>query len=343
MREAKDEISRVLNGGLIAWLLMMVLAVVISAESSAGERIFRIATASKSGTFYPIGSLIARGISEDKECAAGPECGVDGLIAIAQVSNGSVANVESVSAGDIEAGLAQADVIYWAHTGTGRFQGRGPLAGFHAVANLYPGSLHVVARADSGLEQIQDLRGRRVALDEPGSGTLATAELILKSSGITKSDLFPLYIKHNHAGPMLAEARLDAFFFVAGYPTQSVVKVSKSTGIRLIPLSSSTVERLIAERPYFIPGAIPAGVYSGVDEDVPTVDIGTQLIVRSDLDDELVYAMTAAIWSKRTRRLLDEGHPKGAQVRLETALHGIAIPLHPGAARYYRESGLKVE
>lgn len=343
MREAKTRLSKILNGSLIAYPFLMILAAATPAESFAAEKIFRIATASKSGTFYPIGSLIARGISETEGCTEGPECGVDGLIAIAQVSNGSVANVESVSAGDIEAGLAQADVIYWAHTGTGRFQGRRPLGGFHAVANLYPGSLHVVARADSGLDQIQDLRGRRVALDEPGSGTLATAELILKSSGIAKSDLSPLYIKHNHAGPMLAEGRLDAFFFVAGYPTQSVVKVSESTGIRLIPLSSSTVERLIAERPYFIEGTIPAGVYSGVEEDVPTVDIGTQLIVRSDLDDELVYAITAAMWSKRTRRLLDEGHPKGAQVRLETALHGIAIPLHPGAARYYRDAGLKVE
>lgn len=335
--------SRAGNGSLFAYLLILAVVSLVHSEVVAADRIFRIATASKAGTFYPIGSLIAQGISAEKGCSGGPECGVPGLIAIAQVSNGSVANVEAVSAGDIEAGLAQADVIYWAHTGTGRFKKHGPFSGFKAVANLYPGSLHIVARADSGISRVDDLRGHRVALDEPGSGTLATAELILSSTGISKSDLSPLYIKHNHAGPMLADNRLDAFFFVAGFPTKSVLDVAKTTPIRLIPLSRATVQRLLTERPYFTESAIPAGAYPGVDQDVQTVDIGTQLIVRSDLDERFVYDITAAMWSKRTRRLLDEGHPKGAQVRLETAVRGIAIPLHPGAARYYREHGLKVE
>lgn len=315
-------------------LIILAMSPVPGAQAA---EIFRIATASKKGTFYPIGKLIAKGISDSKDCAGAKRCGVRGLLAVAQVSNGSVANAEAVSSGDIEAGLAQADVIYWAYNGTGRFAKHSPMKGLRAIANLYPGSLHIVTSVESGIRKVDDLRGKRVALDEQGSGTLATAELILSSVGISKSDLSPFYIKHNIAGPMLADGRLDAFFFVAGYPTSSVVEVSKKTDIRLVPLSNVTIKTLIAKRPYFAQGVIPLGAYKGVSEDVSTVDIGTQFVVNKDLDEQRAYDITAALWNQRTRKLLDEGHPKGKQVRLETALKGIAIPLHPGAERFYRD------
>ncbi len=272
------------------------------AQTSAEPLIFRIATASKAGTFYPIGSLIAEGITGQADCSSQEDCGVEGVIAIAQVSNGSVANVESVSAGAVEAGLAQADVIYWAYGAKGRFAGQEPLADLRAVANLYPGSLHIVTAADSGIESVSDLRGKRVALDEPGSGTLATAELILASVGIGKGDLSPLYIKHNHAGPMLAAGELDAFFFVAGYPTRSVLDLAETTEIRLVPLSQATIEAISAERPYLAPGEIPAGAYPGIEGPVPTLDIGTQLIVNESLPKDLVRDLTAALWNARSRQ-----------------------------------------
>jgi len=323
---------------LLVWCAMPTSNAI--AQSSGAPQIFRIATASKAGTFYPIGSLIAQGLTGGSECGEQGDCGIDGLIAIAQVSNGSVANVESVSAGSIEAGLAQADVIYWAYTAEGRFAGQKPLTDLRAVANLYPGSLHIVTSAESGIKRVDDLRGKRVALDEPGSGTLATAELILASVGIDKDDISPHYIKHNHAGPMLAKRELDAFFFVAGYPTGSVIKVARTTDIRLVPLSARMITTISSERPYLAPGVIPAGTYPGVDADVPTLDIGTQLVVHVNLEADLARKIASAMWSKRTRGLLDHGHPKGSQVRLETALKGIAIPLHEGAEQFYREAGL---
>lgn len=314
-----------------------------AAQSEGAPAVFRVATASKAGTFYPIGSLIAQGVTTTGACNDTPDCGVPGLIAVAQVSNGSVANVQAVSGQAIESGLAQADVIYWAYASEGRFAGAEPMTDLRAVANLYPGSLHIVTSTGSGIRTVADLRNKRVALDEPGSGTLATAELILAAAGIGKADIQPHYVKHNHAWPMLAQGDLDAFFFVAGYPTGSVIEASKKTDIRLVPLSGDIISTLTAKRPYLAEGVIPAGVYPGVDEDVPTLDIGTQLIVHSGLDDDLVERITAAMWSARTRSLLDEGHPKGAQVRLETALRGVAIPLHPGAERFYRAAGLLAE
>ena len=346
LRETAMVIQRRFAAGLAracAVIAIVGLACTIQAEAAGKPEIFRIATASKKGTFYPIGTLIAKGMSGAKKgehCDDREACGVPNLIAVAQVSNGSVANVESVSAGRIEAALAQADVVYWAYTGTGRFAESGPLKGFRVIANLYPGSLHIVASISSKISSVQDLSGKRVALDELGSGTLATAEMILESQKIQKADLKPFYVKHNHAGPMMAKDKLDAFFFVAGYPTRSVIETSKTTPIKLVPLSSPTIDALTTERPYFASGVIPAGTYAGIDRDVNTVDIGTQLIVRADLDEQLVYDLTAAMWNKRTRKLLDEGHPKGSQVQLRTALRGVGVPLHPGAARFYREQKL---
>ena len=182
------------HGSVINLAAALLLAIEVSsaaAQTNSQPLIFRIDTASKAGTFYPIGSLIAQGITGSGDCADENDCGVSGVIAIAQVSNGSVANVQSVASGSVEAGLAQADVIYWAYNAEGRFAGQAPLTDLRAVANLYPDSLHIVTSADSGIERVEDLRGRRVALDEPGSGTLATAELILASAGIGKDDLSP--------------------------------------------------------------------------------------------------------------------------------------------------------
>jgi len=326
--------------GITVAILFLAISSIETVQAAERPSIFRIATASKKGTFYPIGTLIAKGLSGPKagtSCGDRNRCGVPNLIAVAQVSNGSVANVEAVSNKKIEAALAQADVVYWAYTGTGRFSKQAPLTGFRVVANLYPGSLHIVTSTTSGISEVKDLIGKRVALDELGSGTLATAELILETQKIMKSDLSPLYIKHNHAGPMLAKGKLDAFFFVAGYPTRSVIDVSKTTKIKLVSLSDEIIRNLVEKRPYFAKGVIPSGTYSGVTKDINTVDIGTQLIVGAHLDEQFVYDLTVALWNARTRKLLDEGHPKGAQILRETALRGVGVPLHPGAERFYRE------
>lgn len=336
-------IRRMTRAASAALVSLGLLSGIAFAQSDSSPVVFQIATASKAGTFYPIGRLIAEGISTTPGCAAQDQCGVDGLIAVAQVSNGSVANVDAVAAGSVNAGLAQADVIYWAYNSKGRFEGDAPRSELRALANLYPGSLHIVTSSQSDIETVADLRGKRVALDEPGSGTLATAELILAAADLDKSDLTPLYIKHNHAGPMLEAGALDAFFFVAGYPTGSVLELSETTPIRLVPLSEGVISEVSSQHPYLAPGVIPAGTYPGVEAGVPTLNIGTQLIVHEDLDPQLAHDIVAAMWNGRTRTLLDAGHPKGTQVRLETATDGVAIPFHEGAARFYRAQGLLSE
>ena len=182
-------------------------------------RFFRIGTGGVSGTYYPIGGMIAHAISNppgSRPCSQGGSCGPSGLVAIAQSANGSVANVRGIQQGILESGFVQSDVAYWAYTGTGTFAGMDPVSELRTIASLYPESLHIVVRDDSNIRRIGDLRGKRVSLDEPGSGTLIDAELVLREYGISVDDIDAEYTKQDLAIRRMRERKLDAFFIV-GY------------------------------------------------------------------------------------------------------------------------------
>ena len=305
-------------------------------------RFFRIGTGGVAGTYYPIAGLIADIISNPpgaRPCEKGGSCGVPGLVAIAQSSNGAVANVDAIASGALESGFAQSDVAYWAYTGTGIYEGEGKIENLRGIANLYPESIHIVARMESGIESVRDLRGKRVSLDEPGSGTLVDARIILDAFGLSENDLTPSYVKPHQASAMMDEGQLDAFVIVAGYPTGSVLELCASAGCELVPIHGPEVDALLERYPFFAKDTIPAHTYPGVGE-TETLSVGAQWLVGAEVDEDLVYGITRALWHDNARKLLDDGHSKGRAITLETALDGIAVPLHPGAERYYREIGL---
>ena len=305
-------------------------------------RFFRIGTGGVAGTYYPIAGLIADIISNPpgaRPCEKGGSCGVPGLVAIAQSSNGAVANVDAIASGALESGFAQSDVAYWAYTGTGIYEGQGKVENLRAIANLYPESVHIVARAGSGIKSVRELKGKRVSLDEPGSGTLVDARIILEAFGLSEKDLTPSYVKPNQAGAMMGEGQLDAFVIVAGYPTASVSELCASAGCELVPIQGPEVDALLERYPFFAKDRIPAHTYPGVGQ-TETLSVGAQWLVGAEVDEDLVYGITTALWHDNARKLLDDGHIKGRAITLDTALDGIAVPLHPGAERYYREIGL---
>ncbi|MGH6899782.1 MAG: TAXI family TRAP transporter solute-binding subunit [Geminicoccaceae bacterium] len=327
---------------LAAVLLTWLGAASLEPVQAQEMRFFRIGTGGVAGTYYPIGGLIADIISNPpgaRPCERGGSCGVPGLVAIAQSSNGAVANVDAIASGALESGFVQSDVAHWAYTGTGIYKGQGEIENLRAITNLYPESIHIVARKDAGIGSVRDLAGKRVSLDEPGSGTLVDARIILEAFGLSEDDLIPAYVKPSRAIPMIDEGQLDAFFIVAGYPTGSVLELCATTGCELVPIEGPEVDALLERSPFFARDVIPAGTYPGVGE-TNTVSVGAQWVVGAEVDEELVYGITKALWHENARKLLDDGHIKGLAITLETALDGIAIPLHPGAARYYREAGL---
>jgi TRAP transporter TAXI family solute receptor len=327
---------------MILTLALLALLGGTPAAPAQEMRFFRIGTGGVAGTYYPIGGLIADIISSPpgaRPCDKGGSCGVPGLVAIAQSSNGSVANVNAIKSGELESGFVQSDVAYWAYTGTGIFKDQGEVENLRAIANLYPESIHIVARKGAEIASVRDLAGKRVSLDEPGSGTLVDARIILQAFGLSESDLQAEYIKPSPAVAQIRDNQLDAYIIVAGYPTGSVVELSSSVGADLIPIDGPEVDALLENYQFFARDLIPAGTYEGIGE-TPTISVGAQWVVGAEVDEELVYGITKALWNPTARQLLDHGHAKGKSITLETALDGVGIPLHPGAERYYREVGL---
>lgn len=307
------------------------------------QSFFRIMTGGTTGTYFPIGGLIANAISNpagSRPCEQGGSCGVPGLIAIAQSSNGSVANVNAIQAGTAESGFVQSDVAAWAFTATGSFAGKPKMDKLRLITNLYPESLHIVARKGAGIKSVKDLKGKRVSLDEPGSGTLEDAKLILGAFGLTEKDLKADYLKPGSAADKIKDNQLDAFFFVAGYPTGSITELAASNGIELVRIEGAEVAKLVKDYPFFSQTVIPGKTYQGVDQDTPTISVGAQWVVSADVSEEQVYNITKALWNDNTRKLLDSGHAKGKAITLANALESAGIPLHPGADKFYKEKGM---
>jgi TRAP transporter TAXI family solute receptor len=317
----------------------------ITSGQAQDLRFFRIGTGGVAGTYYPIGGMIAHAISNppgSRPCDSGGACGPAGLVLIAQSANGSVANASGIQLGKLESGFVQSDVAYWAYTGTGTYAGIPPNRELRAIANLYPESLHIVVRKGAGINKVRDLIGKRVSIDEPGSGTLIDAELVLTEYGISKKDLDLEYLKPGIAIERMRANQLDAFFVVAGYPARAVSDLANDTNITLLPIDGPEAANLVARHQFFARDTIPGETYTGV-ADVATVSVGAQWLVASSLDNEIVYQITRTLWHENSRKLLDNGHVKGRQIVLQTALDGIAVPLHPGSRQFYTEIGMVKE
>jgi uncharacterized protein len=334
----------------LAWTrnaaLALIAAIAVGAAfdvHAQAMKFFRIGTGGTAGTYFPIGGLIANAISNppgSRPCHDGGSCGVPGLVAIALATNGAVANIEGIQKGEIEAGLTQSDVAHWAYEGTGVFQGKPRVTELRAIANLYPETFHVVARKGAGIAAIRDLKGKRVAFDEPGSGGLIDARIVLQAYGVDEHDLVVSYMKPDVAGTQLRAGSLDAFFFIGGSPVTAIAELSSSVGIDLVSLEGPEAEKVLQEHKYFAGDKIAAGTYSGVDYEAKTLSVNALLVTSDKQPEDLIYAVTKALWNNNTRKLLDNGHAKGKMVRPETAPSGLGLPLHPGAERFYREVGL---
>lgn len=319
------------------------LALGLGGGAAAQElQFFSIGTGGTSFTYYPVGGVIANAISKppgSRECGEGGSCGVDGLIASAVSSRGSVDNINAILSGLRNSGFAQSDVAYWAYTGTGTREGEEPATELRTIAALFEEHIHLVTLADSGINSVADLAGKSVSLDEPGSGTFVDANLILEAYGLSIDDVNAEALKGNAASEALRNGKIDAFFVVAGYPTGGLVELASAADIALVPISGEGADALTSEFGFFAQSDIPAGTYEGIDA-VSTVSVGAQWFTSANEDEELIYNITAALWNEESRRLLDVGHAKGASITPDTALAGVGVPLHPGAERFYREAGL---
>jgi TRAP transporter TAXI family solute receptor len=328
------------------------------------ELFMRTTTGPTSGTYFPVGGVVATAISNppgSRECRRGGICGVPGLIAVAHSSPGSVANVENLEAGLVEAAFCQNDVAHWAFTGQNKFEASGPVNSLRAITRLFPEPVHIVVATNRWFhgQGVRDLKGLRISIDLPGSGTHADALLVLEAHGLSKDDLDLAEHPPGLAADLLAEGELDGFFLVSGAPATAVTQLAERSLITLVPLDGEPVQTLKEMNPFLTETKIPAGTYFNVAETDPfltetkipagtyfnvaetaTLSVDAQWLVAAVMPEEIVYKVTEALWDRRIQKLIRHGHTKGAEIKLRTALEGVGTPpLHPGAERYYLEQG----
>lgn len=310
-------------------LLAVSLALAAAVGGAQAQQFFRIGTGGTAGTYYPVGGAIANAVSQPGK-----------IVVTAQASNGSVANVTGIAGGQMESGFSQADVATWAQKGTGIYEGKPNVPGLRLIANLYPESVHVVVKKGSGIKSVADLKGKRVALDEPGSGTLVNARAILAAYGLKEADIKPEYIKPNQAGDKMKDGSLDAFFFTGGAPAGAIAELASSgSGIDVLPIDGAAAEALKKSSPFFADDTIAADTYKGVGQ-VKTIAVGAQWVTGDKADTNTVYEITKALFSEPAQKALAAGHAKGKFITKENAVKGAGIPFHPGAEKFYKEVGL---
>lgn len=320
----------------------LAVGMMVQGAASQEMQFFRIGTGGTAGTYYPIGGLIANAISSppgSRSCEDGGSCGVAGLIATAVASNGSVGNVNSINGGTLEAGFSQSDVAYWAQTGTGLWEGQPKVEKLRLIANLYPESIHLVARKDAGITSVADLKGKKVSLDEPGSGTLVDAKIILEAFGLSESDISAEYLKPDQAADRMRDGAMDAFFFVGGYPAGAIAELASQHDVVMVPIAGPEVDKLRQDYSFFATDSFPAGTYKGQDADIATISVGAQLVTSADLSDDLIYGITKSLFNETTQKLFANGHAKGKYITLDNAVQGAGIPFHAGAEKFYKEAG----
>ena len=315
----------------------VVVLMFIMVRPAAADEYFRFGTGGTGGTYLPIGSLIADAINKREIQTQGQK-----VVVLPQRSNGSVANLVDISENLLEAGLAQADAVSHVYQGKSVVAEETAKEKLRTVGALFLESVHLVVAADSGINNIGDLAGKRVSVDELGSGTQIDAEILMAAYGLQRDDVKTIYLKPGDSIDRIRRGTLDAFFVIAGYPLEGVKQLVVDGVGTVIGFTPDVVKELSDDYLYLSRHTIPAGVYMNTS-DILTLSVPAEMIVRSDVDADTVYQITQTLWSSDTLQALEAGHPRGADIQSGKALQGIGIPLHDGALRYYREHGFVVE
>ncbi|MBU5312015.1 TAXI family TRAP transporter solute-binding subunit [Tissierella carlieri] len=318
--------------GSIAVVLLLLMYLVVGCTSNTASKgiYISIATGGTAGTYYPLGGALAKIFNDN----------IDGVNANVQSTGASVENVGLISKGEAEIAFIQNDITYYATTGTEAFEGKEKVTNLRGMAMIYPELVQIIATEESGIKTVEDLKGKKVAIGAPGSGVEANARQVLAVHGMTYDDLGKAdYLSFNEAADQLKNKQIDAAFLTAGIPTSAVTEVGQTSKIVVVPIASDKISKLSEAYPFYTEVVIPADTYSGQSQDITTAAVMAMLVVSDKLEDDLVYNLTKEMFEKR--QVIIDTHSRGNDLKLETALKGMPIELHPGAKRYYDEKGIK--
>lgn len=315
-------------GGVVA-----AAAIAFTGAASAQEQQFiSIGTGGVTGVYYPTGGAICRLVNRDRK-EHGIRCAVES-------TGGSVYNINTIKAGELEFGVAQSDWQYHAYNGTSQFEGDAAFPELRAMFSVHPEPFTLLVRGDSGITSFEGLKGKRVNVGNPGSGQRATMEVVMGAFGMTMDDFaLATEYKGSEMAKQICDNNIDAMIYTIGHPAAAISEATATCDVKLIDVAGAPIEKLVADNPYYRVATIPAGMYEGTDVDVTTFGVGATFVTSANVPDEVAYVVAKAVMSN-----LDDFrglHPAFANLDASEMVNdGLSAPLHPGAERAYKELGL---
>ncbi len=311
-------------------MLAVAGAMMASTTAMAQEKFITIGTGGQTGVYFVVGQSICRLVNRGSAD--------HGLKCTAPSTGGSIANINAIKAGDMDMGVAQSDWQFHAYNGTSKFEGN-KFENERAVFSVHGEPFTVIARADAGITSFADLKGKRVNIGNPGSGQHATMQVVMDALGWTLDDFaLASELKPAEQAAALGDNKVDAIIYTVGHPNGSIQEAVSTVDAVMVPVTGPEIDKLIADNPYYAAASIPGGMYKGSDAETNTFGVKATFVTSADVDDDVVYQVVKAVFDNfdRFKRL----HPAFENLKEEEMISaGLSAPLHPGAAKYYKEKG----
>jgi TRAP transporter TAXI family solute receptor len=313
---------------LTSVLLATLAAGIVPAQSQ--QQFISIGTGGVTGVYYPTGGAICRLVNKNRK--------EHGIRCSAESTGGSIYNINTIRAGELEFGVAQSDWQYHAYHGTSKFEDQGKFEGLRAVFSVHPEPVTIIAHDDSGISNITDFKGKRVNIGNPGSGQRGTWEAIEAALGWERSDLkLAAEMKSAETGQAVCDRKIDAYFWLVGHPSALTQESLSTCDAHLVNATGDAIDKLVADNSFYRTATIPAGMYNN-ESDVSTFGVGATFVTRADVPDEVVYVVVKAVFDNFDN--FKKLHPAFGNLNPEEMISdSLSAPLHDGAAKYYKERG----
>ncbi len=308
-----------------------VVASLGTTPAHAQQKFVTIGTGGVTGVYYAAGGAICRLMNKDR-AKHGIRCSVES-------TGGSVYNLNTIRGGELDFGVAQSDWQFHAYNGSSTFKDAGANKDLRAVFSIHPEPFTVVARKELNATKFEDLKGKRFNVGNPGSGTRASMEELLKAMGWTMSDFsLASELKADEHGAALCDNKIDGFFYGVGHPSANIQDPTTTCGAKLVPLTGPAIDKLVSERPYYAKVEIPGGLYANNPDPTPTYGVTATFVTSAKTSDEVVYNMVKAVFDNFDE--FKKLHPAFAHLKPEEMVkNGLSAPIHAGAMKYYKEKG----
>ncbi len=312
---------------LVLCSLAAALVLASSMAFAADVKHLTMGTGGTAGVYYPLGGAISQVLSTKS----------DGVFSItAQTTGASGENMRLIEAKEVDLAILQNDVAHSAYNGLAPFKGK--LEGVRAIARLYPEYVHVVASKDSGVQKLEDFKGKKVSVGARGSGNEVNCRQMFEFYGLDYKNVDPVFLPYGETADQFKDRALDGFVFTIGTPNPAIQDITTAQDVTFVALDGAKSDAVVAKFPYLVKDNIPAGTYKGQDQPVPTLSVQAILVVNKDMSDEDAYLLTKMLFENVDD--VAKAHNKGSEIDIQKAKDGITIPFHPGAEKYLKEKGV---